>query len=351
MTINPDRVNLAEAIPLTGPLSVNVEMSSRCNFACSFCPTALPEEWKRVGFEKRDMDDDLFRKIVDDFKQMPRVKVFNLHMMGESQLHPHFYDLAVYATTSGIADRYEMRTNGSLLTEGRAQKLVDAGLTRIGISVEAVTNEGYQKLVRAKPGMLDRVIEGVKNLYVASRGRCRTYAKIVDFRIPETDTERFKELFAPIVDEVAIEYPEQWNSGLKTDTTLGQGVTLSVNGDPLQDHTACPFSFFTLAINVTGKTVICCFDWSYQNVIGIAGEQSIKEIWNSPNMFAHWRMQLEGRRKESAACRDCTNIQTSPDGVDDHREKLLERISSVGSRTTLGLHETAAPNENLVQIR
>jgi len=332
MKIHPDRINLAEAIPLAGPLSVNVEMSSRCNFACSFCPTALPDEWKRVGFQKGDMADDLFRKIVDDFRDMPRTKVFNLHMMGESLLHPHFYELAHYATASGISDRYEMRTNGSLLTGGHAQRLVDAGLTRIGISVEAVTNEGYRKLVRAQRGTLDRVMEGVKDLYVASRGRCRIYAKIVDFRIPETDAERFKELFGPIVDDLAIEYPEQWNGGVTTDTTLGQGVTVSVNGDPLQYHVACPFTFFTLAINVTGKTVVCCFDWSYQNVIGVAGKQSIKAIWNSENMLAHWRMQLNGRRKESAACRDCMNIQTSPDGIDDRRKDLLARIADPSVR-------------------
>jgi len=287
----------------------------------------MNDETKLRGFVKRDMDEKLFVKIVDDLKEFPPLKVFNFHGMGESQLHPNFYELAHYATSSGIAERYEIRTNGSLLREGGAQKLVAAGLTRVCISVEAVTNEGYEKLTKRKGNMLEQVQEGVRDLYRASRGKCSIYAKIIDFNLPETDTKRFKELFSPIVDQIAIEYPEQWNTGLKRDTTFGRGVKVSVTGKPLQFHTVCPYPFYTLMVNVSGKVVVCCFDWSHQNIVGMASEESIRSIWNGAKMRDHWLMQLQGRSCESAACRDCTNIQSCPDDLDSSASELIKRLT------------------------
>ncbi len=329
MKVNPKRVNLVESIPLPGPLSLDVEISSRCNFSCAFCPTALPAEWKRLGFEKLDMEDELFIKIVDDFREMPKLRVFNLHMMGESQLHPRFYELARYATSSGIADSYEMRTNGSLLTQGRAQKLVDAGLNRIGISVEAVTNEGYIKLTkRNEIDMLDQVIAGVTDLYAASRGRCHIFAKIIDFQSPETNPERFMELFSSITDEVSTEFPEQWNGGVNTDTTLGQGVHLSVNGDPLQHHVVCPYPFYTMAISATGKVIMCCFNWSYQSPRANVKENTVKEIWNGASVRDYQIAHLRGNRGEFPECRNCMNLQTCPDSLDSAREELIARLEN-----------------------
>ena len=326
MKINQDRVDLVKEVPLDRPLSFIFETTTKCNFSCSFCPSGDKEETRRVGFIRQDMPVEMFIKIVDDLKEFPRkIKSITYHNMGEPLMNPNLSKLIRYSVDANIADNHLIRTNGSLLTKTTAKDLVDSGLTQIGISIEAVNEQGYQKYVRRK-GMFDRVVQGVSDLYAYSKGKCHVFTKIIDFGTPETNIDEFKRIFSPISDECVIEYPRQWNQDT-TDTTMGSGVKLTVNGDSFnKNRITCPFPFYTMVVTSTGKCLMCCFDWSSQTIDGDVNLNSLRDIWQGNEVRNFWLMQLRGERNKNLACKNCLDIFIPIDNLDNDQKELIARL-------------------------
>ncbi|MBN1938929.1 MAG: radical SAM protein, partial [Candidatus Aminicenantes bacterium] len=124
------------------PIRLWIEPTSVCNLACVMCPNKdLPKEQK--GF----MDLGLFKKIVDEAKDF----VFDVHLLhrGESLIHPEFFEMVRYAHDAGIVTRFH--TNGTLLTEDKARKLIASRLDQFAFSFDGFDAETYESIrVNAK---------------------------------------------------------------------------------------------------------------------------------------------------------------------------------------------------------
>lgn len=136
---------MENVIPLKTPFIINVDPSDKCNFECKFCPTGdrtLMEatEGRNFGYMKFE----LFKKIVDDICAFEdKIKVLRLYKDGEPLINPHFADMVRYAKETNCCDRVDTTTNASLLTKEKSLAIIDAGLDRINISIEGVSNEHY----------------------------------------------------------------------------------------------------------------------------------------------------------------------------------------------------------------
>lgn len=324
-----DRVPLFPLIPLERPFAPMIEMSTACNFRCKFCPRAMDSEIARVGFERKFMKKEFIMRCIDELAEFPRSdKPFKLYYngMGESIIHPDFIEMVEYAVSKDVFTSHIVRTNGSLFEPVFNQRLIDAGMTEVNISIEAVSEEGYRRIAGVK-GMFDKIVAGVKDLHERS-GDCRIYAKIIPLNTPDTDVDEFYRIFEPITDIIDVEYPMQWNNGMIEDSTAGVGLPeVTVNGDPLTPNIACPYIFYTLMINVDGIVHLCCFDWSTQVNVGDMRKNTLQEIWNGDKIKEFWRLHLSGNRFDNNACRDCQYIYGAPDFMSrEVRNELLERL-------------------------
>ena len=118
------------------PTRLWVEPTSVCNLRCVMCPNKdLSKDQK--GF----MDFALFRKIVDEVKDF----AFDVHLLhrGESLLHPEFFEMVRYAHDAGLVTRFH--TNGTLLDEDKARRLIASGLDQFAFSVDGFDAETYEK--------------------------------------------------------------------------------------------------------------------------------------------------------------------------------------------------------------
>ena len=128
---------LQDILPLKTPISAHVDISSLCNYRCSFCFQADTKGMKDVGLKRGFMDLDLFKKIVDDFNEFPdKIKKIKIGNHGEPTLNPQVIEMVDYARKSNSADIIEMFTNGSKLTPELNEGLVKSGLQRINISLD-----------------------------------------------------------------------------------------------------------------------------------------------------------------------------------------------------------------------
>lgn len=106
--------------------SLQVEVTTRCLLRCPFCPhEALKEDWTAQDLAMED-----FRRLS---KAFPLVKFVHLQGWGEPLLHPQFPLMVELAKAAGC--QVGFTTNGVLLGENLARRLVDLGLDLIAVSI------------------------------------------------------------------------------------------------------------------------------------------------------------------------------------------------------------------------
>jgi radical SAM protein with 4Fe4S-binding SPASM domain len=84
-----------------------------------------------------------FQRLVDDLPDLEKV---TLQGLGEPLLAPHLFEMIRYAAARGV--RTGFNTNGTVLTRDKAERLVDAGLHWLHVSLDGATPETYESIRR-----------------------------------------------------------------------------------------------------------------------------------------------------------------------------------------------------------
>src|SRR5512141_2070036 len=101
-----------------GPLTLAIESTAKCNLFCPMCPR------ENIHFPARDMELDLFRKIIDESKDFLEFAV--PYGVGEPLLNPEIYDMIGYCKQLGVPTG--ISTNATTLTEDASRRLIRSGL-------------------------------------------------------------------------------------------------------------------------------------------------------------------------------------------------------------------------------
>jgi radical SAM protein with 4Fe4S-binding SPASM domain len=150
------RFEAAKRREYVGPFPVNMEIeaSYHCNLRCPFCPRFVGEGERALGH----MSEALWRKILGEARDHALPSLMMDHE-AESLMNPRFFQMLGEARDAGILDLW-LSTNGMLLTPERAARLIDGGLTKLNVSIDAATPETHAKLrVGAR---LPQVVENVR---------------------------------------------------------------------------------------------------------------------------------------------------------------------------------------------
>ncbi len=318
------RENLVEVIPLPMPYVVYIEPTNACNFKCAFCPTGDPDLLRKVGRKTATMDLPLFKKVIDEIKASgEKIRLLSLYKDGEPLLNPHFTDMVSYARDSGITSRIWTKTNGALLNPELNRKIVDSGLTWIGISVEAINEQKYFEIAGVRLDY-NKFKENIAHLYSIKKD-LHVYIKIADTNLTDEEKQKFFDDFSPICDSYAIEKLMGWSYSSVKDFTLGTNPD-TYDGLAFTEKDVCPYPFYVMAVNADGSVSLCGNDWSHATVVGNVKEQSVTEIWKGEALFQFRKMFLEGRRCENKACGDCYYLKIVPDNIDCHRSEIMKNL-------------------------
>jgi radical SAM protein with 4Fe4S-binding SPASM domain len=324
------RRSLAERLPLSTPLSIQIDPSSLCNFRCRFCPTGHPELLQQVGRSKGQiMSWQLYEKLVNDITAFPeKIKSLSLHKDGEPLLNKRLADMVALARTKGIAEKIVILTNAALLTRETAVSLIQAGTDVIRISVEHATSEGYKAHTQVF-GDYGKIVANVRALR-EERDRLQSplfiSAKIIDLGLSAAELEIFSRDFGPICDEIGRTTAQGWSHSELFDFTLGTKPSVALDGHtPLKpQRITCPFPFYTLAVNANGIVSPCPDDWTLKAMVGDANKESLVDIWNGEKMRAFRIMHLRNHRKQNPACCNCGCVIGTPEDTD--LDAALERL-------------------------
>lgn len=112
---------------------LHVELTSRCNFSCEFCPDG------KMIRPRGSMGFDLLERVLSDARGVARE--IHFHVMGEPALYPRLGEAIRLAGRMGFAP--SVTTNGSLLSPRTAGDLASCGLEHMTVSVHTPDPESF----------------------------------------------------------------------------------------------------------------------------------------------------------------------------------------------------------------
>tara|TARA_B110000014_G_C20121252_1_gene594305 strand:+ start:693 stop:1775 length:1083 start_codon:yes stop_codon:yes gene_type:complete len=137
------------------PIQIDFELNYSCNFTCPMC-TWNAESTENKG-QKTWFDFEVFKEVIDEGVSKG-LKSIRLNYINEPLIRKDIIKFIKYARDAGILDIY-FSTNGSLLTDDVARDLINSGLFRLQVSLDAFTKETYEKIRTG--GNFDDVIKKV----------------------------------------------------------------------------------------------------------------------------------------------------------------------------------------------
>lgn len=295
------------------PTFLEVEVSTRCNLKCIMCERTYWQE------ENKDMTFEQFKYIIGQF---PKLKWIGLTGIGESFLNKDFLKMLRYVKEKNAF--VELYDNFFLVDEKTSRELIEMGIDKFYISLDAATKETYEKL--RVGSNFERVINNLKNFFrlkkemnsdfpqvafhfVVNKLNVQEISRYIDLAYSLGEKENldiqfsrmlhsFKEtenLFTEVPEEV-IREAEQKAHDL--------GIKVVFNADvpkvkPAMKKCAewtMPFIF------VTGEVIPCCAgneagnrEFQKRTALGNIFEAPFKEIWQGEKYRSLRRMLKQGK--------------------------------------------------------
>jgi radical SAM protein with 4Fe4S-binding SPASM domain len=296
---------------LSAPYRMDLALTYRCNNACTHCYNARPRNYP-------ELDTQTWKEIIDRVWELrvPHV-VFT---GGEPTLRNDLVELVAYAQEKGLVTG--LNTNGRKLADpSLLQKLIEAGLDHVQITIESYNQSVHNAMVRTS-GAWEETLAGLRNV-VASKIYMMTNTTLLQNNASEL--ERILEFLAaegvPTVGLNALIYSghgKEVQTGLKESQLpayldLAQRIT-QTHGQRLIWYTptqycafnpmqlslgikGCTAAFYNMCVESDGQVIPC---QSYYKALGHILNDSWDSIWNHP-----LSRQLRERQDIPQGCRHC----------------------------------------------
>ncbi len=297
------------------PYTLLIEPTNCCNLKCPLCPTGEGALHRPQGY----MSFKMFKKIIDDLANY-LIEV-NLTNYGEPFLNKDICQMVRYAKDKDI--KTLIGTNGHFLKKKNVQDLISAGLDKIYISLDGITQKMYEKYRRG--GNFAVVVESIK-LLVEEKKRLRSHTPYVELqflvmRHNEKDIDKMRKFAAEVgVDSLVTKLVSfnisEWDNPqvLKTfkDFIPNQEkyrLYRYLDGFPQWKQPigkSCSAPYFQAVIICDGSVVPCCYDASGELNLGNV-QQGLKGVWNNPN-YQSFRRQISKKKNKISLCSKCPGI-------------------------------------------
>jgi radical SAM protein with 4Fe4S-binding SPASM domain len=280
------------------PLFIHIETSYQCNFKCPMCVQGQPDLKEKFGYSERMTTPEII-KILEEGE---RHNCPSISFQGDNEPFlikeiPHWFSLA---KKHGFQD-IMVNTNGSIMTERLAEKIVQSGLTRIRFSLDAISEETYAKI---RIGGRFKKVMGNIELFLQKRAQLKSElpkvgVNFVRMKDNEHEIDAFIEYWDKKVDFVKIQ-------DFMTPDTEGDFNHMKGETQTSVSNFRCNQPWQRLYIRGNGEVTPCCAMFSSYLKLGELGNQSLHELWNSKNMKDLRKLHAEGRFAENPVCLKCS---------------------------------------------
>ena len=277
------------------PETVLIDTVSYCNLKCSMCPHVNMK--RKMGFMKWE----LYEKIINEISLNKKDVRIWMTFFGEGFIIKNIDEYVKYAKDKGLKD-VVMNSNGNLINEKNAKKIISAGLDTLYVGIDAFTQETYSKF--RVGGDLEAVVKNVI-MYkeMLSRYGNKNQKIFVQYVVME---ENKKEL------DSFIEFWKERDISIKIRPMVSWGGKVNANNlkNEHNDRLPCFWAMNTINIADDGKVCLCSVDLDCAVEMGDINKQTIKEVWNT-SLKEFRDKHINGRFNELPEfCKNCMDWQS-----------------------------------------
>ncbi len=288
---------------LTYPNTVLLELVNRCDLECTMCYQGF-----RNDANKSVLDENILDKIFADFKK----NKLNSLMFSASEplLYKKINTVFQRAKDADIMDIF-LFSNGTLLNEKNSRMILESSLTRLFISIDAASEETYNKVrIPVSKRLLDKnrlekLENNIKNfihlrdnVYKKTLPLVRTSFVALDKNKHEIND--FINKWKNVVDSVEIQKKVIPHSAFK------EAEMNDIRSEKviMKDYD-CKEPWGQMTIWSDGTVSPCCATFGRNIPIGNVTNQTISELWRSKNMQSIRESFKENTPK--SVCKTCIN--------------------------------------------
>jgi len=276
------------------PLQIDFELNSTCNLKCPMCPLSV-----EVNSEKTSdlFPIELFKDIVSDGVKKG-LSAIKLNYLNEPLLRKDLEDFIKFAKDEGILDIY-LSTNGLLLTKQRIHSLIEAGLTRIQISIDAYS-EGIYDEVRPG-GNYNKVVENVLNFTkIKNELNIELPLVRVNFVKTELNENQLDDFIAFWRNKVDMIGVQEMVKPPKSSQELYSKKTEK------KSDFQCSFPYKQLVITAEGNVLPCCTFYGEELPLGnIYKDNNLLKFWNSDKIKDLRDLHKSCSYQNNEVCKKC----------------------------------------------
>ncbi|MFQ5786985.1 MAG: radical SAM/SPASM domain-containing protein [Thermodesulfobacteriota bacterium] len=267
------------------PMQVGIELTNNCNLRCKMCPH--PRMARQKGFITKG----IFKKIIDEIKG--KSEFVYLYGMGESLIHPEFFELADYVKNSGL--KTSVSTNITLLTEEKSQKLLESGIDFIVLALDGVNKETYEKIRIG--GKFEENLKRIKyflQLKNKLKAKCHVDVQFILMNDNKEEAESTSKLFS-----------KAERSSINSNRLKPVYVSPSINTENIVHKHPCFFLWSTMTITWDGRVSMCCMDYDVEVELGNVCESSVFEVWNNSKIATLRNLHKRLEYRKMPMCNKC----------------------------------------------
>lgn len=296
-----DEAHRGTIIPV--PKSVKIELTGRCNYACSFCARS------HMLREQKDMDKGLYTRLVHEMRNSG-VQELGVFYLGESFMLKWLPEAIRIAKVAGFPYIF-LTTNGSISNGPRVKACMEAGLNSLKFSFNYATPQQLKEVTKVKESFFQKMIDNIKEAHrIREEGRfdCGLYASYImyDGEQGERMKEAVKEI-EPYLDEVYA-LPLYSHAALTDKDSEDAGWAANA-GNPgrygnMRPPVPCWAVFTEGHITWEGKLSACCFGHESKFDMADLTVTPFVEGWNSVAYQELRKAHLE-KDLRGTACETC----------------------------------------------
>ena len=289
------------------PTFISVEPASVCQLRCPECPVGQRNTHTSTSRDvKRTMSLEVWERVLTEAKDYAHTIQF--YFQGEPLLNKDLPQMIREAHEAGLYTI--VSTNAQALTLEMAKALVEAGLSRIIVSMDGLTEESYHAY--RVGGSLEKAKAALRYLREAKerlQGRTIIELQVLRLRTNEHEWSEFEKQYKALgADRLVFKTAQLYdyrngNPLMPSDPRYSRYV----QGEDGHYHRrklrrACLRVWSGVVVTTTGEVLPCCYDKSHAHAYGNIKESSLKDLFANEKALAFRRAALA---QTPQICKEC----------------------------------------------
>lgn len=288
------------------PSVIHYVLSNLCNLRCVMCP--YHSETARAHRQSSFFNHPNYTKVEHFRRVAQEAGKYGAHIrfgqLEEALLHKDISEFIRLARQAGVADVH-LTTNGMLLTHEMGERLLEAGLSSLMVSIDAHSQQTYDQI--RLHGDFAKVVKHTQK-FIKLRDKKRTRTNISVSLILQERALEEKDDFITFwrdqgIDEVTIYQLSEYNANGHIKLTEGYYDQSAYRRYP------CAAPWVEAFVFPTGDVSLCCYTLELVPTKGIltvgnVGDKLLSEIW-SDEAYQLVRKQLIHNHFSDDITRNC----------------------------------------------